>query len=762
MSSTPLQAPLRARPVTSPVLPKADKVPNFSSLLGALANQPQEVETKAAAQPASRPATQEQLSQQLSLARPAANSTTARPKTASSWGFAGNAGARMFGGPAPAHVPPLPPERQAVQDALEEGGPSAAAAELNAQTANMDPAQAAKFLEDSRGVVSQITNQLGEDSWKASMPGMHPHLPSPEQAEFDQAVADLAAVVERASQAPDPQGREAVKVVTDSLLANIDPDDMGRFDEALGKTISAGSGAALAVAVADELVQAGRTEQGEWVVQEMERGTYALNERYDAVADKVDGHNAMLGRLLSDWAGMPEEDLQRAVQAYKDSHPEYAELEAMAGSVVATADQLSQLPPALAALEDAGDLQHANEHLIREQVVRVGNTESGLAAMATVQAQHRSGQADLVTHIEQLSASGELSAEERDGLASVSLNAASQRALASNDPTQALAVLNDMSATFGLQPQDMKKLTDGLGDIWVRRAAAGGPAEALTNLSDQLKELADAGKISPRLFHSLKGTGLGLGVLATYGDITKAAKDPNFENVAKALLSAGDAGTEGVAFLNLFKDIKLTQNPAFKAAGKLLGGLGAGMDVYSAMKSFADGDLPEAGLHALSAAGGIAMLAGGAWTGPGVIVAIGAALALHQLDKVRAANAPETKHTQAFLEALGASSDVSYHLRDADSDGRSVGPVLRALAGHIGVEFDELFDWVISLPKGEVLDIVHAMHGVDPNGKGEFPLTAEHDATAGKDGVLPAFRDPRSLTGLVTWLERNGYEVPRG
>lgn len=648
----------------------------------------------------------------------------------------------------------------AVEQALEEGGPEAAAAELREQAASLPPEGAAQLLQEVPEVVDAITGNLGDEAEARDHTGPRASELEDQKA-FDQMVADLAAVAEQAAQAEAPAGEAALQMVTDSIVANIDPDEIGRFDEALGNAIASGSGARLSVAVVDTLARVGRTGQADDILQNVEDGTNQLRQNYDRVADKVDGFNAQLGRLISDWQGvLTPEELESATQAFRDSHPEYAQLEALAGPLVATADQLAQLPPDVQQLDHADDVQGANNKLIREQLVRVGQTSAGVAAMAQVQDGHISGQPGLLTHIEELSSSGQFSDDERESLASLGLSAATQRALEAESleaAGDAWEVLNDLSATFGLSGEVMRELVGGLREVL---ESGGGSASAVdTALGEFSDQLEETGGLSPRLNHTLRGAGLLAGALATYGSVAAALEDPNFETVSRSLVDAADAGVEGVA---LIQSLRGFTSAGVKTAGNWLGGLGAALDVYSAVQSLADGDLPSAGLHAASAAGGIAILAGGAWTGPGIVLAIGATAALYQLGRVRASNVQENEHTEAFLAGAGVTdSGVTRHLRNADSEGRSVGPVLTALAEHLQIEPTELFDWISSLPPDEVIDFVEAMHGVDPDGEGNFPREAEIDAQVDPETRNgPLFTSPQTLNGLEIWLRVNGYELP--
>src|SRR5690606_32764024 len=142
-------------------------------------------------------------------------------------------------------------------------------------------------------------------------------------------------------------------------------------------------------------------------------------------------------------------------------------------------------------------------------------------------------------------------------------------------------------------------------------------------------------------------------------------------------------------------------------------------------------------LHMAQAAGAVIALAGS--TGVGLAIAAGAGIALVQLDRVRASNVMENGHTQAFLEAAGLSEDVSYHLRNADSGGRGVGPVFNAIAEHLGVEPRDFLQAVGELSPDEVLLLVEAAHGVDPNDEGAFRIEADSDARVGQ--ARPEYAD---------------------
>jgi hypothetical protein len=255
---------------------------------------------------------------------------------------------------------------------------------------------------------------------------------------------------------------------------------------------------------------------------------------------------------------------------------------------------------------------------------------------------------------------------------------------------------------------------------------------------------------------AVRGAALVLSVGVTVGSVRTAIDNPSFQNVVAAYSNAVGTGQAGVKFAQSFfensKGLASAGN-ALKVAGNIAGALTAGINVFQAGKALADGDPASAALYAAQAAAGIAALAGA--TGVGFVVGVGAALALAQLQKVRASNRFEDRHTEAFLQGAGLSPEATHHLRNADDEGRSVGPVFAEMARRMGVDPVAFLQAVGRLPPREILRLVEAAHGVDPDRDGMFRQSHETDAAAGLSSLTP----PRSIEGLIVFMRNVGIDL---
>jgi hypothetical protein len=151
------------------------------------------------------------------------------------------------------------------------------------------------------------------------------------------------------------------------------------------------------------------------------------------------------------------------------------------------------------------------------------------------------------------------------------------------------------------------------------------------------------------------------------------------------------------------------------------------------VKSALEGDAPAAALYGTSASGGVLMSlasagAIGSWggaVGAGVVVLSASGLLLYRdaQDKAKY-EAP----SREFLEAAGYDPEVANVLANYDNnDGQSAGPAIAATAAQFGVDPGTLMQRLNAMPADKVEQLVHSAHTVNPNGNGEYQLTANND-----------------------------------
>lgn len=675
-----------------------------------------------------------------------------------------------------------------VEAAFEEGGaPEAATALREAVESAPSPEAALAIMEANREHIDRVVEELGDNA--GSVDGGQFGIPNEAQVLFDQTVADLALAAELAGEAPG--GEAIIERLAGQLTEVITDRGIGRFDEALGSTLLGGhpldegggidrASSALTMEVVRQLAANGETDTADDILQNVEASTAAHAERLDTLTSSVDAHNADLARLIQDWGPMMgDEELQAAIEAFRDSHPAYAELEAYAGPALELLNGVHALPPGVSGLDHAEGLGERLNDFIARVPDALLNIENGHESVDALMA---SGDASILDRIADVAEQIDDKAGYLEKAGKLLLNHTVGQALAAGATgdmravERAIASLNRQAGVFGLSPSQMETITSELGEL----ATASTPEEAaaaMERMNSALDDLKSEGPFSAErgFGFAFRAAGVLLGAVATADAVGDFIDERSMENAIGVLSSAAGLGTSGVELVSsATRNVSLLKGGAattFKVAGQIAGALGAGLSTYEAARAFEQGDAAKGSLHLAQAAGAVIALAGS--TGVGLAIAAGAGIALVQLERVRASNVMENAHTQAFLEAAGLPEDVTYHLRNADSGGRSVGPVLTAIARHLDVDPREFLQAVGQLPPEEVLLLVEAAHGVDPDDEGRFRIEADNDGRVGQpqphlahqleglEEIPPHLQvRPESIAGLVRFIEANGLDLP--
>ena len=254
--------------------------------------------------------------------------------------------------------------------------------------------------------------------------------------------------------------------------------------------------------------------------------------------------------------------------------------------------------------------------------------------------------------------------------------------------------------------------------------------------------------------------------------------DKNFDlySSVQTLSDVVGLGKAGVALLNNDTLWVKTMSQTLQKAGKVVSAAGLALDVKDTISALKDREWGEAALGGMGIAGGLLSLFG--FGAAGSVVGFAAIAISFQMSRVEASNVLENKHTEAFLIELGIPQETAYHLRNADSEGRSIGPVLIGLMEHTGTSRSAMLDSLISLNATQALELAEACHGVDPDGKGNFPIEDDYAQYAGrsKEDLMedksinykfgsPAEQDadrPHSLEGLKNYIQRRNLPIALG
>ena len=573
---------------------------------------------------------------------------------------------------------------------------------------------------------------------------------------FNNVIGDLAYASRRAQ---DAGATEHVDAIASDIASSIAASGTHFYETALQAAVSSGQGGDLAIAVATRLQETGKTEEASAILYHVNIGMTEFEARFDDLAQTVEQHNAQLAQLMEDWGPlMSDEQLDAAVAAYRESHPEYEELGRMSRQMTDLTNAAASMSPELSLLPNGSEVLGSVDSMIENQFPRLNLTTAGQEEFAAILDGEESN-SGLTARLSSLVSNAEESSDFAQSMALMTFSSTTSRAtaaIAAGDFVEArriVASLNSHADLMGLERGDLRKITDSLDGL-----IAGGTPEVIEGharaLNDAVDDLDGHGTFSAGsgVGQAVRGAGVLFGVFGTYQSFEAFKEAPDLESTLTLLNSAAGT-THGTIELvaGITNNLKLLNSTGLATAGSVIGVVGVGLSVVSAADALANGDPAKAGLYAAQAAGGIALIAGGAAaTGVGAVVILGAAAAMWQLDRVRASNIFENDHTEAFLEGAGIENpDLTYHLRDGDDEGRSVAPVLVALADHVGVPGPAMLAYCESLDQDQLATFVEQMHGVDPNGDGEFPATATTDG----DDRYP----PRSLTGLGTWLEDHDY-----
>ena len=267
---------------------------------------------------------------------------------------------------------------QRVSAAYDKGGAEAAAAQLRSEAQSVPPIVSAAVLRSSQPTVEKIAKDLGDRSVRDDHPIVvgRGAVDQSKQIQFDKIVGDLAAASHAAAR--DPSGTAATDAVARSLVQHLNPDDVGRTDEALGHAIADGQGAELSVAVVQQLEAAGRTHQAGNVLNRVEDGLNTLRERFD---DGIDAYakaheekfylQSSYGQLADTADAGQAKKLQAFWEQYDKDHPELAktqaELDRLTTAVVEAGAVVGNAQSSFAGLDHADGVAGANKKLLDDK-----------------------------------------------------------------------------------------------------------------------------------------------------------------------------------------------------------------------------------------------------------------------------------------------------------------------------------------------------------------------------------------------------------
>ncbi|MBX7101022.1 MAG: hypothetical protein K1X89_25120 [Myxococcaceae bacterium] len=574
-------------------------------------------------------------------------------------------------------------------------------------------------------------------------------------------------------------------------VAAAGPEAVGALGDALDDAGPASLN--LAAASAEALRAAGWVDQAERLGDIAADGLQSLREDFEDAQEEVNGLNADLSYFVSQYGpGLPPEDLDRAIQTYKDEHAEaYARYEQTGAALAA---QLQTVGAALAEGDGvpSGDL--------RDEAARVygllpglGQTQAGRQELAAALIDQGEGRPSFLDQASDYADT--LDGDEKDawleGTRGAVISAAGTGAAAyarGEGLDQAAPLFEGLqhnAGLLGIDPAHLQDVTDGFTEL----AEAESPeaiAEATRSLGITFDAFSELGPESG-LGQSLRGLGAVVGAFSSIvsaGDFPEQPLDQQVKYVADTLnVGVGGsklvfealegAGTiaEGSRLASLASGAGRVLGPA----GIVLTGVTAVIDGITAVNAFQEGRYTEGAAASANALGGATLAITGVLVAAGIgseavpvvgtivgSVLLAAGFGLSLFGRAEEASRLEGP-AQHFLETAGVPEDIAHELRNTDPSGRGAGLLFQDVAERLGVTPREFFDYLRTLPADDVKRIVEAAHEVIPNDGDEWRETADNDETAGTEhpyrgGVT--VEAAHSVTGFAHWLEHQGFEVP--
>jgi hypothetical protein len=484
--------------------------------------------------------------------------------------------------------------------------------------------------------------------------------------------------------------------------------------------------------------------------------------------------------------------LNEQIEAFREGHSEYSDLERLSAHAGTDLEVLRDLQ---GVFPEKDDLKERELSLLAE-VPRFGATDAGRRQIGEAVARGGQGQETFLDRLDDQDFRDSLPDDYYEKLGYENREAFDQ-GLAQQVLNGSMALLAESSSQGNME--QVERLGDGLvgyhellgedrdvvqevvdanqelitASITLTKEGATGGTEALNHASARVAAATEE-LDSPASANRLRAGGalaaLGAGGLSWWAASRDGLEVPEALNATvdtfEGLLATGGAvnSVSGGRLLGNFSD------DLVRGGGRVFGAAGAVLDAYTLVQAAREGDWAQAGISAVSVAGGIATALGA--TGVGLALGIGAAvvgLGYAQYQKVQASNRFESPETEAFirgaLEHAGVQNDdldeVVRHLRNADSDGRNVGVLIAQTAQRAGMEPIELLSAIARHSPGQVLDIVETGHGIDPRSDdlNDLPQTHESDDNVGQrvsQGRYSTIGKPQSVEGFLRYLQNEG------
>jgi hypothetical protein len=663
----------------------------------------------------------------------------------------------------------------------------------------LTPSVAKLVLQDIMYLVSGAVNQL--DSQAVSSDGKQ-FTNEQKQRNFDRAVADLSAALQKVSKASG--GEQVVAQISGQISGLITArDDIGRWDEALGNTILNGDSetidkvadgkdvdpdklgkgsSVLAAQVVTSLYEKDENGKAEDILENISRSAEKLEKANAKLTSRtakdqrnVDANVAGFGQFASD-----EAQLSKAIQAQRKSHGSFEQLEALAGNSIElfnglhmlsnevpkspqkkylddSIDSFAEVFPEAAELTSSGS-QALNRIMFDSESLNGRDPSKPTFFERTVQVSKTAGKGKKAL---KTLANFYLSRQAK----SVLEKAAAGQLSASSAQFQGLL---RKATLLGIPDEDVEGLVTSFDTL----RNSGDSQQALQNFKKDLDDV-DIFDSSTTLGRTLGLAGLAIATINLVNNVPKRG-EYDLRSSIQTLSDTVGFGKAGLHLLGSNKAWVKVVNNKLALAGKSLAAVGLAFAVHDTVESIKDKDWAATVTGGMGIASGVLGLLG--FGGAGFVVGLAAMAIAFQMNRVKASNVLENEHTEAFLMSLGISEETAHHLRNADSEGRSIGPVLVGLMEYTGTARAQMLNALITLSPSQALDLAEACHGVDPDKDGNLPDTDLYADYAGRSpddldadnsinyrygtGAEKDADRPHSLEGLRNYILRRKLPIP--
>ncbi|WBL81352.1 LysM peptidoglycan-binding domain-containing protein [Bradyrhizobium xenonodulans] len=658
------------------------------------------------------------------------------------------------------------PGVDAVQAAYKKDGAKAAADALNAQTSSVSPETAKQIVAASMPTIDAIAADLDKSMRNGDGPISY--------KDYNAVYGDLAAATDMAARGTN--GQKVVDDVAATMIRHLPSQKfqpqfqdspsypLQPYQQAVMQSVLDGKGASLQLATTTQLKASGRTSEADSLVSAISVGAQGLKGRVEDDVKTFSEASGDITRLRADWSGVMSKDkLDAATIDYLNRNPgvlpkfdqSYNALDGDGYAVARTNLAIDAALPQLQGLSQTAQLADAKKDLgeSKEAQFAVGISDKASDEVlrqvlanevpAGAKANPNSsigGSRNFVKELGNAAMQGQPSALGAIGAS----NTGAARKVTDLFTGQSVAVDPKKMSLFGGGMNGLGAAFSGYQTyLSYEKLAKGG-----TTMLDKTKAVYYA-------MGTVKESAEGLAVMAQRGWLG-LDRIPGAQQLSGTLLEK--ANRTG-----------LLSEPGwvrFSTFFKIGGGL---IDAGYAVDAASKGDMPAALLYGTSAGGGFLAAAGsvaasdswlatfGGPVGAGVVLASAVGLYLYNDAKDKARFEGPSRE---FLESAGYDPKVASALADYDNnDGRSAGPALAAAARQFGISPEELMQRLNKQDPDKVHDLIHEAWTVEPDDKGNYPLTAANDRTVWAPGAHSSghyLYDPQDTR------YRGGYGVGAG